>query len=75
MEWKTIDSAPKDGSMILLYLDGNVCQGLWHEGLVFGETGEPAPDSWVMGWNWERPLVTNSITHWMNLPEPPNETP
>ena len=65
-DWKTIDSAPKDGTLILLFEPGNksipddvgfVCAGIWDaENWYDGVSGYPEP------------------THWMPLPSPPKET-
>ena len=77
MEWLPIESAPKDGTEVLLY-------GIW-AGEIHGESKSPVIDigSWAGGssdyagndwWQlstgdayacWMRP------THWMPLPPPP----
>jgi hypothetical protein len=80
-EWRTIDSAPKDGTRI----DG------WAINTVTGkEVGRFASmwwagDGWQYGnpngfyWNIEVPMVAETgepvvkITHWMPLPEPPKD--
>lgn len=67
-QWRTIDSAPKDGTVILLYVG------------IFGHDYASAfwnDDYWDIGsrdaadardkWNFE----FGSPTHWMPLPEPP----
>ena len=73
-KWRTIDSAPKDGSKILLYIPRN---------------SQYCPERTVVGrWNDRdiKPYFTNDCdrlegvrktrkrqpTHWMPLPEPPN---
>jgi len=79
IEWQPIETAPKDGRVVLLF-------GIW-AGEIHGEYDEPTIDigSWGGGksdypgndwWHlttgdnyacWMRP------THWMPLPEPPQE--
>lgn len=56
MEWKTIDSAPKEEMRDLIVFNGEVRHGQWWEGYwidSFQEYMEPQP------------------THWMPLPHPP----
>ena len=64
MEWKLIDTAPKDGTRII----------------VCGETGQVWCDvKWVIrmraGERWEH-LTLGALrfnpTHWMPIPKPPN---
>jgi len=67
-EWQPIETAPKDGTRILLYqregdgMDDNrtVAEGAWGEWL-------PGEYEWCMVQQdaWTAP------THWMPLPEPP----
>lgn len=81
-EWKTIDSAPKDGSAIILAwainADGQPIR--WDEDLktagVFVQIG-----AWSEGENWwwvyiGTPSDTRlhfNPTHWMHIPVPPQE--
>lgn len=61
-DWQPIDTAPKDGTLILMADGGSVLCGLWSK----DESG------WVDGSrdrNGE--LVTWDATHWMPLPAPP----
>lgn len=59
LEWQPIETAPKDGSPILLYSSDDGChQGYWFEG---------SDDT---GWCTDG-LFSNGWTHWMPLPEPP----
>jgi hypothetical protein len=66
-EWKPIDEAPKDGTVILLgyvpnwRLDRRVYEGRWND--------EQSTWTAVNGF-----IVHNSATHWMPLPQPPKET-
>ena len=62
-EWKTIDSAPKDGAKILASAVGdgwsayNIVWWRWHKN---GKTG-----------SWHTTGSTWLPTHWMPLPAPP----
>ncbi|MEO0943239.1 MAG: DUF551 domain-containing protein [Pseudomonadota bacterium] len=71
MEWQPIETAPKDGTEVILfywwYIDGGlVTAGYWHP--VFDD---------VKGGFWYADLVNAGAadpTHWMPLPEPPSNT-
>jgi hypothetical protein len=69
MMWNSIDTAPKDGSSVLLLIDGKAIEGWWKNFELYSSRGE-----------WE--VVTlhshgcgccsedNDLpTHWMPLPE------
>ena len=59
--WMPIESAPKDGSEILLVSrKGRIANGCWMT----------ANDK-VGAWMW--PYVLQEPTHWMPLPQPPKE--
>lgn len=67
-EWKTIDSAPKDGTYILLFqpdaLEPDMTVCAWF-------------DDWWMacdGKNPELPLRGKQPTHWCPLPNPPEQS-
>ena len=74
-EWKPIETAPKDGTVVLLFVGRGVMidftrtayVGSWREGGV----GEPQQD--YIGWRalccgrWHAP------THWQPLPAPPEQ--
>jgi len=56
MEWQPIETAPRDGTIILLSTPkGRVADGMWHK--RYGV------------WAWTYVMV--EPTHWMPLPEPP----
>lgn len=58
-EWRDIETAPKDGSFILLATPkGRIADGFWS--LVYGV------------WSW--PYVMVEPTHWMPLPTPPKRS-
>ena len=62
MEWKTIDSAPKDGSYVLTYNDST---GLINTPFYIHRW---LKDKWVeVDASW----FTTAPTHWMPLPKPP----
>lgn len=58
-EWKTIETAPKDGTLVLLHGKGYVKTGWFDDSIQIGNY----PD-----WRWG---LTFEPTHWMPLPEPP----
>lgn len=68
MEWQPIETAPKDGTQILLFWpyitqEGGVTTGHWYR------AGEGVPDRWYS------PIVNGYATpptHWMPLPSPPS---
>ena len=61
-KWQPIETAPKDGTWILLYDEQDVIEVGWWES--FDCPGGGA----MIGWCVDR--VTHP-THWMPLPEPP----
>lgn len=62
-EWQSIETAPKDGSAILLYGGPLQVVGSWKE--FVGGRG-----AWFGFYDGE-PCIENP-THWMPLPAPPN---
>jgi len=63
MEWQTIDTAPKDGTIVdvwawMRYTNARYLNGVWEF---------DSPDS---GYTEDIP---NNPTHWMPLPKAPNE--
>jgi len=70
-EWKPIKTAPKDNIMLLLCSMQDpenplIDVGYW-ETCAFW-TGKPKCKP-----RWEWPHVNVKPTHWMSLPEPPND--
>lgn len=62
MEWQPIETAPKDGTPVLLYATPRMEVGYWNVAVTdVGITG------WYPSMYWRRP------THWMPLPEPPED--
>jgi len=68
-EWKPIESAPKDGERIILWLDdeGFSMTGYWDAKEEMWRLPE-----WDM-WTGEEGMHT--LTHWMPLPLPPQANP
>lgn len=67
MEWQPIETAPKDGTHILLYSDQDVLEGYWCDGRKrFIETGYC-----FVGCGCCADSLTPP-THWMPLPPPPS---
>jgi hypothetical protein len=74
-EWQPIETAPKDGTEVLLAVGGIVDTGNWQAespvGLESGVIVDPVlPEGWyglrgLCPWDGVQP------THWMPLPEPP----
>lgn len=63
--WQPIDTAPKDGSPVLLWDEHGVTIGAWDEGSASGPKYPP---------NWRGPYwahVIDNPTHWAPLPEGP----
>jgi hypothetical protein len=68
-DWQPIDTAPKDGTEILLFDGEVVTVGGWisevDQGADYEGQGLIAP-----GW-WSLALKDNKPTHWQPLPPPP----
>jgi transglutaminase-like putative cysteine protease len=67
MEWKTIDSAPKDGTEILLF----------NHAYLGGDTPQQVVGHWAThGWreSYADEYAICEATHWMPLPPPPSTT-
>jgi Protein of unknown function (DUF551) len=61
-EWRPIESAPKDGTRVMLADMRSVVTGLWNPQVPGWEC------DWRVGNYGDRP------THWMPLPDPPPPT-
>jgi hypothetical protein len=68
MEWKTIESAPRDGTDILAWDGETLTVVCWDESLKATD----APSCWAL---YNR-FATDAVepTHWMPLPDPPGST-
>ena len=86
-DWQPIETAPKDGTTVLLAAPGRVTAGEWcpeqwltasdyhmttGEYLGRSETGECIPAYWC---SWDGGFTDECApTHWMPLPDAPKET-
>ena len=62
-EWRPIEEAPEEGQWALVVMDGAM-------NCAYVEKGK-LPEDWT---HPENPnLFMESVTHWMPLPEPPEE--
>lgn len=83
MEWQPIETAPKDGTEIILVRGNRVTCGTWFDereicaseyhanGTYLGnyETGEVVPGQWM---SWDGGFTDEAPpTHWMPMPTPP----
>lgn len=64
-EWQPIETAPRDGTLVLLYVGRFAVDGFY---LLHWEPKAGAAGAWVD--DSGRGLV-GEPTHWMSLPEPP----
>jgi len=77
--WQPIETAPKDGSIIDLFADGQRWSDCyWGKPLHFcGEAGQYCDSDWHSepdGWTWSavnEPFPFDEPTHWMPLPAAP----
>jgi len=75
MEWMPIESAPKDGTYVLIADDSHVTVGKYHEDkgehLVAAEQPYWEPYDWSYWDRWQTDDSWFLPTHWMPLPAPP----
>ena len=67
-EWQPIETAPKDGTLILAW-DGcqhDICE--WWDGSISGVRGPSERDA---GWWIDNDRGEMKPTHWQPLPDPP----
>jgi hypothetical protein len=65
MAWQPIETAPKDGTEVLLWIKGDEespRKGRWEERLDLRRGHK-----WCVAYGW----CEDTPTHWMPLPEPP----
>jgi len=84
MPWQPIATAPKDGNKILFYHgDGYVAEGAWTEAEEDGQQSMGHDAGWLSNTTFPSRTFGNPEyyseaidppTHWMPLPEPPEET-
>lgn len=76
MKWLPIETAPKETELLVGRFVNNewrICQsGYYFDG---GNAREGEPSYWYWHCDWDNGGVTDSEgpTHWMPLPEPPND--
>lgn len=65
-EWMPIDTAPRDGTMILFWRKlGRVGLGFYRDGHIWTGTVVPLPSAIAREWE-------DVATHWMRLPPAPH---
>lgn len=73
-QWQPIETAPKDGSKILIFCDGKVLMTSWYVHYSGGQpsrTREPEWEQSEMYGGFGGYMGPLRPTHWMPLPEPP----
>lgn len=74
--WRPIETAPKDGTSILLYYpDSGVIEGMWFERYENGNGGQWSVVSIDQHGCGCCADDSDQPTHWMPLPAPPKDTP
>ena len=68
-QWQPIETAPKDGTNIILFGEGKVTVGGWVSAEDQG--AEPGEEYLIAAGWWSIDLADNNPTHWMPLPDPP----
>ena len=68
MEWQPIETAPKDGTEVLVYGDGQGMSVAWWETKYIWVR----PGAWVSDFG-RSDTHTHEPSHWMPLPPPPGE--
>ena len=70
-QWQPIESAPKDGTNVLLFDGETVSYGGW---VSAADQGAGPDEEYLVsaGW-WSVDLSDNQPTHWMPLPKSPDE--
>jgi hypothetical protein len=90
MEWQPIESAPRDGTSILILADGMAIEAWYAQGEWSDDTpispAEYSGPAWVAfddalqfeieeGAGPDGQDCHGTVTHWMPLPPPPKEQP
>ena len=74
-DWQPIETAPKDGSLVMLVLEtGVVIPGWWDEDCCrWSNNMQPGWYAYIH--NWGMGLTRLRLaTHWMPLPPPPGDS-
>jgi Protein of unknown function (DUF551) len=71
MTWQPIETAPKDGTEVLMYCPGDIPAVV---------CGAYVDDPEIPYWRYSESLVADVVaeanpTHWMPLPPPPEDAP
>ena len=66
-EWKPIETAPKDGTPILAFKPNERRSGSWTAAVYWDDTNHRS------GWVFVGGREAECPSHWMPLPEPPND--
>lgn len=73
MNWQTMETAPKDGTHILLFVDGQAIEGWWeHIGAEYGALGSEWCVAALVGCGC-RGGDNDEPTHWAVLDTPNKE--
>lgn len=80
-EWQPIETAPKDGTVLILWNGATLGTGSWEAyardelGNAIGINTEDQPDC-IDRWEWtgEGFETSPAPTHWQPMPEPPDST-
>lgn len=70
MEWQPIETAPKDGTELILF-DEMVCIGSWRNDWNFQDEPKQWFDNTFDDYSCGYGSTPLKPTHWMPLPEPP----
>lgn len=68
LAWQPIETAPKDGTVVLIWCAEGIKTAWWEACYVW-----VAPGAWVSDHN-RSDTEEHEPTHWMRLPEPPART-
>jgi len=75
--WQPIETAPRDGTDMLLYqpdVNKHGIERFYHE-LIIVAFWDDRYDCWsvsnVGGYEWDTDMQSKEVTHWMPLPESP----
>ena len=75
MSWRPIETAPKDGTPILVSCKNRATYAVWWG--ITDQFSVPTPMGWMLvgGGNLERKTSDSRVAlYWQPLPEPPEET-
>jgi len=70
MDWQPIETAPKDGTRVLLYCAKASTQTKWRQGMQAVDYWRTRENAGFEGWG-KFNKSHFPATHWMPLPEPP----